>query len=71
MKTFRLVLVLAVVFCFVSSLSYTQEINAKGACKADIEKFCKDVQPGQGRIIAYLKQHQAELSADCGGYFKK
>jgi hypothetical protein len=71
MKTFRLVLVLAIVFCFVSSLSYAQEINAKGACNADIEKFCKDVQPGQGRIITYLKQHQAELSADCGGYFKK
>ena len=51
MKTFRVVLVLAVVFCFVSSLSYAQEINAKGACNADIEKFCKDVQPGQGRIV--------------------
>ncbi len=58
-------LVLAVVFCFVSSLSYAQEINKKGACNADIEKFCKDVQPGQGRIVNCMQQHEAELSAAC------
>jgi hypothetical protein len=34
-------------------------------CKADAEKFCKDVKPGEGRIIACLKEHQADLSADC------
>ena len=34
-------------------------------CKADIEKFCKDVKPGEGRIIDCLKAHEAELSADC------
>ena len=37
----------------------------KGACKADVEKFCKDVKPGEGRIIACLKTHEAELSAEC------
>lgn len=35
------------------------------ACKADKEKFCKDVQPGEGRIVECLKAHEAELSEGC------
>jgi hypothetical protein len=47
-------------FCFVSSLSYAQDVQKQGACKADYEKFCKDVKPGQGRIAQCMKQHEAE-----------
>jgi hypothetical protein len=65
MKTLRLILVVAVMFCFVSSLSYAQEINRRGACKSDIEKFCKNVQPGQSRIVQCMKQHEAEFSSAC------
>ena len=39
--------------------------QASGPCKADAEKFCKDIKPGGGRIIACLKEHRAELSAEC------
>ena len=35
----------------------------KGACKADVEQFCKDVE--KGKIGDCLKQHKDELSADC------
>lgn len=35
------------------------------ACKADEEKLCSDIKPGQGRITRCLKQHEGELSPEC------
>lgn len=35
------------------------------ACRDDRKKFCGDVKPGQGRVAACMKQHEAELSAAC------
>ena len=34
-------------------------------CKADVEKFCAGLQPGQGRIVQCLAQHEADLSPEC------
>jgi hypothetical protein len=42
-----------------------QRAGAAQACKPDIQKFCASVQPGGGRIAACLKDHAADLSADC------
>jgi hypothetical protein len=38
---------------------------AEHPCKADAEKFCAGVQPGQGRIVQCLAQHEADLSPEC------
>jgi hypothetical protein len=65
MKTLRLLLVVAAIFCFVSSIAFAQGMEGKGACRADIEKFCKDVKPGHGNIAQCMKQHEAELSPAC------
>ena len=65
MKTLKLVLVVAVMFCFVSSLSYAQDVQKQGACKAYYEKFCRDVKPGQGRIAQCMKKHEGEISLAC------
>jgi hypothetical protein len=34
-------------------------------CKADYEKFCKDVKPGEGAVLKCMKTHETELSAPC------
>ncbi len=35
------------------------------ACKADVNAFCAGVEPGQGRVIGCLFQHQPELTRAC------
>jgi hypothetical protein len=39
--------------------------QGQGPCADDMQKFCKDVQPGGGRIARCLKEHESELSPEC------
>ena len=39
--------------------------EAAEACKGDAAKVCKGVEPGKGRIMRCLKQHENELSPAC------
>ena len=39
--------------------------DAQAACAADVQRLCAGVPPGGGRIVACIKQHQAELSDGC------
>jgi len=41
------------------------------ACKADTDKFCKGIRPGEGRILSCLKGRQSDLSPACGAEFKR
>jgi hypothetical protein len=65
MKTSRMVLVVALLFGLVPSIAQAQEINRRGPCRADIEKFCKDVKPLQGRVVKCMREHEGELSQAC------
>ena len=38
---------------------------AMRACKADAEKLCAGVRPGEGRIVQCLKEHRKDLSPEC------
>ena len=67
MSTVRSALaVLACTFALSASVVVAQDDeHQRGPCKADREKLCKDVQPGQGAIARCLKEHESELSEAC------
>jgi len=43
----------------------TSMTKARNACRLDIQKLCKDVEAGKGRIYACLLQHAAHVSPPC------
>ena len=49
------------------ALASAQEITAaqRAACKTDYEKYCSNVMPGGGRILACLAKESANLSPAC------
>ena len=51
---------------FIVSVAQADDDKEKpGACRADVQKLCKGIQPGGGRIAACLKQHESEVSPGC------
>ena len=65
MKKSSMVLIVAALFLLVPLMAQSEEMHGTGACKADFEKFCKDVKPGQGRIVRCMQAHENELSPAC------
>jgi hypothetical protein len=45
--------------------SKTRAKEARQACEGDARKFCKDVKPGEGRIVKCLRKHEKDLSPGC------
>lgn len=39
--------------------------SARVGCKAEIDSFCKDVTPGEGRVLQCLSAHEDKLSSRC------
>lgn len=37
----------------------------ENACAADIKKYCKDVTPGEGRMIYCMQAHEDKISPKC------
>ena len=40
------------------------------ACKADAQKYCKGIRPGEGRVLSCLKGRESDLSPACAAEFK-
>jgi hypothetical protein len=34
-------------------------------CRKDIETYCSDIRPGEGRFLACLRAHENELTSEC------
>lgn len=50
--------------CF--GLTFTADVFAQEpSCKADVARFCSQIQPGGGRIARCLRQSEGQLSAPC------
>jgi hypothetical protein len=45
--------------------------NSRHPCMADRQKFCGGVEPGEGRIVACMKSHEADLSPACKAAFAR
>jgi hypothetical protein len=39
--------------------------DVAAACKADVDKYCPGIKPGDGTLKACMKEHRKELSPDC------
>ena len=39
--------------------------KVENACAADIKKYCKDVTPGEGRMIYCMQAHEDKISVKC------
>jgi hypothetical protein len=50
---------------YAQTVSQQDVADARAACASDVEKLCASVPSGGGRIIACLKQHEAEVSDGC------
>lgn len=55
----------AALLCAPAAAFALEGAEGHGPCKADFDKFCKDVQPGEGRIIRCMKEHEGDFSPEC------
>jgi len=51
--------------------SLAQAENPMALCKSDVARLCPGVEPGGGRIIGCLKEHQMEMSIGCAKALQK
>ncbi|MFG1463629.1 cysteine rich repeat-containing protein [Xanthobacter sp. DSM 24535] len=63
-----LALVSTIVF---ASAASAQQSDLATYCKADIQRLCKGVPPGEGRLMTCLKAHSKEMSVGCAQALQK
>jgi hypothetical protein len=81
--TSMLVIVMATIFLSIATSVFATDATSQGqqagqpsaaiqrACRADVKRFCKEIKPGEGRIIACLKASVTKLSQECAARLDK
>ena len=64
-KFFGIVLSLLFLVAMPVAAEQDQVKSVAQGCKAELETYCKDVSPGDGRILACLYAHGDKLSGQC------
>ena len=66
-RTFMTLIIVAFLSILVNSATAEQDLlqSVADGCKAEIGKYCSQVTPGQGRVLACLYAHGDKLSAKC------
>ena len=62
---FGIVICVTVLFAISAGAEQSLVETVANGCKAEIETYCKDVTPGQGRMLACLYAHSDKLSGKC------
>jgi hypothetical protein len=65
MRILRSGVLVAFALALGTGLASAEQHHGRDVCKADVEKFCKNVQPGEGKLGKCLTEHEANLSASC------
>jgi len=66
-RTFMTLIIVAFLSILVNSATAEQDLlqSVADGCKAEIDNYCSQVTPGQGRVLACLYAHGDKLSAKC------
>ena len=66
-RTMMVLIALATLLLLVTAATAQQNLieTVANGCKMEIEKYCSQVTPGHGRVLACLYAHGDKLSAKC------
>lgn len=66
-KSLRMMMVLAAAMMISTTAFAADKLTEtiKNGCKAELSTYCKDVTPGDGRVLACLYAHSDKLTAKC------
>ncbi len=64
-RTLGIVLGLLVIFAVPAAAQKSLVKTVADGCKSEIQTYCKDVTPGEGRILACLYAREDKLSGKC------
>lgn len=67
----RLLAAAAIVFAMSGAHAVAQDSDLIKYCKSDIDRLCKGVKPGDGRLLGCLKSHQKEMTVGCAQALQK